>query len=174
MGGVILDFCAIKSDGTVAVKAVDNPNQVNAYQYGQQVLKGLTGKGKTQKHPPQFERALLVQGNPCSTLFVSGTASIIGQETIGKEDVVKQTLVTIENIKKLAEPEHISKLLEQSTLCTGKYSLMRVYIKRKEDFLNVKSICLEHFPDTPAIYIMADICRDDLLIEIEAELMFNL
>jgi spore coat polysaccharide biosynthesis protein SpsF (cytidylyltransferase family) len=50
-----------------------------------------------------------------------------------------------------------------------KFSLVRVYIKKQEDFNSVKSICYEHFKDSPVIFVEADICRDDLLTEIEAE-----
>jgi enamine deaminase RidA (YjgF/YER057c/UK114 family) len=170
-GGVFLDFCAVKSDDAVKIKAINNPNQINAYEYGQQVLKGLTPGGSSVKHPPQFERALLMINKTNSTLFVSGTASIIGQETIGRGDVSEQTVVTIENIMKLANAERINKFTGGSVSLPGRFSLLRVYIKKQEDFTAVKGICQEHFPGTPAIFIEADICRDDLLTEIEAEVI---
>jgi hypothetical protein len=46
----------LKSDDTVKLKAINNPNQVNAYEYGQQVLKGVATGNSSVKHPPQFER----------------------------------------------------------------------------------------------------------------------
>jgi len=172
-GGVILDFCAMdSSDGKLKIKAVCNPNQVNAYEYGQHVLKGSVTEGATKKHPPQFERALLISGVTGSLLFISGTASIIGQETIGVGDVAEQTVVTIENINKLKDNDRISELLGVTDLIPGKVSLLRVYIKIREDFGTVKLICEDLFPGIPAIYIEADICRDDLLMEMEAEYIF--
>ena len=92
-GGVLLDFHAVKDGDSTEIRAVDNPDQTRPYRYGQQVLKGV--------QPPQFERAVLKTVNGNSTLFISGTASIIGQDTIGIDDVEKQTLVTIENISRL-------------------------------------------------------------------------
>jgi enamine deaminase RidA (YjgF/YER057c/UK114 family) len=168
-GGVFLDFCAVKADETVRIRPIDNPNQLNAYEYGQNVLKGSFGKGKSVKHPPQFERALLMINGSNRNLFISGTASIIGQETIGKGDVKEQTIVTIENIKKLTDIERINQILGESDSSLGRYSLLRIYIKNQEDFQAVKSICSEHFPKIPASYIESDICRDDLLTEIEGE-----
>lgn len=168
-GGVFIDFCAVKSEESVKISPVINPNQVNAYEYGQQVLKGLTQGGCNVKHPPQFERALLMMNKSSNTLFVSGTASIIGQETIGRGDVGEQTIVTIENIMKLADSGRINKITGVSSSVPGKFSLLRVYVKKQEDFSLVKSICREHFPECPALFIEADICRDDLLTEIEAE-----
>ena len=168
-GGVILDFCALQPHKSIMIKPVGNPDQFNAYNYGQQVLKGVADKGKTIKHPPQFERGLLLVNNQYSTLFISGTASIKGQETIGIEDIEKQTIVTIENIRKLSDPARISKVISGAAPYREKYTLLRVYIKRQSDFNLVRQICDRNFPGIPVIYVEADICRDDLLIEIEAE-----
>jgi enamine deaminase RidA (YjgF/YER057c/UK114 family) len=151
------------------ISAVENPNQINAYNYGQQVLMGLKDKDKATKHAPKFERALLVANNHNAYLHISGTASIIGQETIGKNDIGKQTIVTIENVKKLTETERINKLISGPVISVEKYSLFRIYIKKQSDFRVVHQIFNEQFPRIPAIYIEADICRDDLLMEIEAE-----
>ena len=170
-GGVFLDFCALKADDTVKLKAINNPNQINAYEYGQQVLKGVAAGSSSVKHPPQFERGLLMINKTCNTLFVSGTASIIGQETIGIGDINEQAIVTIENIRKVADNERIKQLTGNQDLSPGKFSLLRVYIKKQEDFNPVKKICYEYFPDSPVIFIEADICRDDLLTEIEAEVI---
>jgi len=174
LGGVVLDFCAVKADGSVIISAVSNPRQVNAYDYGQRVLKGLADKDKPAKNPPQFERALLITNSQFSTLYISGTASIIGQQTVGKKDVVKQTLVTIENIKRLTDPERLSHITGSPGKCSGNFIFLRVYVKRQKDFGIVKEICNDHFPDVPALFVEADICRDDLLTEIEAELLLKL
>jgi hypothetical protein len=42
-----------------------------------------------------------------------------------------------------------------------------------KDLKVVRQICNEHFPGIPALFIEADICRDDLLMEIEAEVELN-
>ncbi len=168
-GGVILDCVACDSKDTASIKPVDNPNQVNAYNYSQQVLKGNTEHGKNRKHPPQFERALLVNNSSGTTLYISGTASIIGQETIGRGNTVEQTYVTIENINKLADPEHVSSVLATGKACRVRYSAVRVYVKNQKDFEDAVKICSRHYSGVPSVFIEADICRDDLLIEIEAE-----
>lgn len=170
-GGVVLDFLAIDSKDALKIKPVENPNQINAYEYDQKVLRGLKSRGQTIKHAPQFERALIVINSKVTNLYISGTASIIGQKTIGKGDVREQTIVTIENIKKLTDSERISQLTGGDLNSAGRFSLIRVYIKNSRDFEAVKTICSEHYPGVPAIYIEADICRDDLLVEIEAEFL---
>jgi len=168
-GGVIIDLCALQPHKSVMIKPVANPNQVNAYDYGQKVLKGLADKGKPVKHAPQFERGLLLANYSHSTLYISGTASIIGQETVGIGDIEKQTIVTIENIKKLSDPSRISEIVSRPHTPGEKYGLLRAYVKRQDDFRVVRQICEKFFPQIPVTYVEADICRDDLLIEIEGE-----
>jgi len=173
MPGVFLDVCAVQSGEDLRILPVSNPQQINAYEYGQQVLKGLPLNGTRPKNPPQFERALIVENRNSITLFISGTASIIGQETIGKGDIEKQATVTINNIRILSEPERIQYILGRKVADSGRYLLLRVYIKKQEDFRIVKEITEKNFPGVPAVYIQADICRDDLLTETEAEMVFG-
>lgn len=168
-GGVILDFCALQPGESTILKPVDNPHQLNAYNYGPQVLKGDAPTKGSLKHPPQFERALLITNSEEVTLHISGTASIIGQETVGRDDVEKQTMVTIENIESLADVKRINLLLPGSFLSRRCFSLLRVYVKKDQDFNNVKRICTKLFPLVPSVFVKADICRDDLLMEVEAE-----
>jgi len=52
-----------------------------------------------------------------------------------------------------------------------KYSYLRVYVKNRSDISVVRELCTKHFGDIPATFVQADICRDNLLVEIEAEKM---
>jgi enamine deaminase RidA (YjgF/YER057c/UK114 family) len=160
-GGVLLDFHAVKDGDSIDIRAVDNPDQIRPYRYGLQVLKGV--------QPPQFERAVLKTVKNSSTLFISGTASIIGQDTIGIDDIERQTIVTIDNISKLTFAAGQVNISGYEHPDAGKIILLRVYIKRQEDFDKVKEICNKLYPGVTALYIEADICRDNLLVEIEAE-----
>ena len=168
-GGVNLDFYAVKAERNLKIIAIDNPDQIRPYGYSQQVLKGKPVGSRTLNQPPQFERAVFIADSLSSTLFVSGTASIIGQDTIGIEDIGRQTVVTIENISKLTDSKRLGHLTGKTDTNAGKLILLRVYIKKQEDFAKVKEICNEFHPCVPVIYIEADICRDNLLVEMEAE-----
>lgn len=173
LDGVIIDFCAIGADKTILVKGLSNPNQINAYEYGQKVLKGMKEEGKPKKQPPQFERALLVAPYRNPVLFVSGTASIKGQETIGIGNIEIQTRVTIENIMKLADPQRINEILNRRQASALRCVLLRVYVKFQKDFNAVERICQELFPSVPKVFIRSDICRNNLLTEIEAEFIID-
>lgn len=168
---VAIDFCAITPTKDLLISSVNNPKQINPYTYDQKMLIGTPQNGQEQKTAPQFERAKLLLYHKKSQLFISGTASIIGQETMGKNDVGEQTRITIENINSLIEREN---LIHHCPQLNGEmpdnYSYIRVYVKNNADIPIVKSICSAHFGNTSVNYIQADICREDLLVEIEAEL----
>ncbi len=167
--GVSIDFFAVKplTEG-VSTAPVNNRKQQNAYVYGQEVLVGSVPATSVVKQPPQFERARLFSTSSESTLFISGTASIIGQETVGLGDVKEQTCVTIENIEELRRAA-----LELQSDGALRYSLLRVYVKNEEDFPVVQQICKNHFPGVPMAFVQADVCRDNLLVEIEGEMVGN-
>ncbi len=169
--GAILDFFALKPDESTRILPLNNSLQTNAYEYNQEVLKGLFDPNKEAKNPPEFEHALLVEKNLCSTLYVSGTASIIGQDTIGTGDVEKQAIVTIENIKTLTDQAKISLDRGRNISHSGRFLLLRVYIKKQDYFRTVMAVTEKYFPGVPVIYIEADICRDDLLTETEGEMI---
>lgn len=167
-GGVTIDFCAnYLSDEKHAI-SIQNPEQANPYLYDQDELIGSVFTGKTCKQAPQFERGKLILTD-CSTLYVSGTASIIGQKTIGLNDIELQTRTTIDNILKLSSPDNLQKHTEINISIPNRICILRTYIKYPEHFDMVKQICKEKFGSAPIICVVADICREDLLVEIEAE-----
>lgn len=169
-GGVSIDICAIQPAHENSVYSVNNPEQLNAYHYRQDVLVGELAEGSEVKQAPQFERAKLVTDN--NTLFISGTASIKGQYTIGLNNANEQTQTTLELIHNLKlAAKQTTKNLDENSL---NFSYARIYIKRTEDFESVMSICTKELPNTPLNFVQADICRDNLLVEIEAEMQYNI
>ena len=105
--GVIIDFCAISKNKVAKTFSVRNPIQINPYYYKQDVLSGIINTAGEQKQPPLFELAILLTDSNKWRLFVSGTASIIGQETVAIGNQCEQTIVTIENIIKLTSKENL-------------------------------------------------------------------
>lgn len=170
--GVSIDFCAVEAKKDTINVAVDNEKQENPYTYGQEVLIGESSTGDHKKQPPQFERARFLSFPGSSTLFLSGTASIIGQKTVGVEDIEKQTNITIEHLKTLGDFKNVNKYVAGAPNASGYFSSIRVYIKRENDFDKVKDICNEAFENVPVVYVNADICRDNLLVEIEGETVY--
>jgi len=169
--GVCIDSFAVTGNENLKIIPIGNPVQSESYQYGQSVLVGDPDQQMKQNQPPQFERAKLIILNKAARILVSGTASIIGQETIGIGNVEEQTRVTIQNIKHLTHPENIRKYFPQIIEIPQHYSYIRVYVKFKDDITKVRDICLQTYGDIPSTYVVAAICRDNLLVEIETELI---
>lgn len=171
---VSIDICAIRAiNNNCHTIAINNPNQVDAHQYDQHVLEGMPLHAQAQKHPPEFERAVLLVAPEHGRLFISGTASIVGQKTIGVGDIQKQTLTTIANIGQLTHISHLQHCYPLLPQGSFHYSLLRVYVKNMQDLETVSAICNEKFAGIPVSYVVADVCRDDLLMEIEGEMHFN-
>ncbi len=144
-GGITIDVDASVGE---FVRPIDNGLQVAAHAYSEGVLIGEL----SQKTTPKFERAKLLD----DMLYVSGTAAIRGEESLVGVSAAEQTRITLENI---------DVLLNESG-CQQAESL-RVYIKYKEDFPQIKEV-VEAYAPGDAIYLFADICRDELLVEIES------
>jgi enamine deaminase RidA (YjgF/YER057c/UK114 family) len=137
-------------------KMIENPRQTSAYHY----------PPKFGRHSPIFSRACVLHESVGTNLFVSGTASIVGYETIHQGDVGAQTRETVANI---------IALLDEANRVVGpaRYSLdglkFKVYVRQPSDLRAIEGALAGSLrPSTPIVYLRADVCREDLLVEIEA------
>jgi chorismate lyase/3-hydroxybenzoate synthase len=135
---------------------IENPRQTSAYYY----------PPKFGRHSPIFSRACVMHEAAGTNLFVSGTASIVGHETIHKGDVGAQTRETMANI---------SALLDEVNRVVGaaRYRLdglkFKVYVREPADLSAIEGALSRSLqPSIPIVYLQADVCREDLLVEIEA------
>ncbi|MBQ1227545.1 MAG: hypothetical protein IIX79_05605 [Alistipes sp.] len=159
-GGVIVVFDAVRDSAKCSL-AVDNPLQISAHAYSQEVL---INRGEVHKSTPKFERARYIS-TPTPSVYVSGTAAIRGEESC-REDAVGQAALTMENIDRLVGLENLasSGVSQPSSML---YGAMRAYLKHGEDTERVSEWIGENYPQVDMLYLLADICREELLIEIE-------
>jgi hypothetical protein len=167
--GLIVDVFAKKSSSNVQNLPLRSKIQKNPFAYSEAVLVGC----KTDKKPPLFERARMLHSNHQAQIFVSGTASIENQETVAIGDVSAQTENTISYIKELVSSKNIQDNYPEIMLNNRNYQRVRVYVKHRKDMDVVHKICSAHFPQHLINMVEADICRDNLLVEIEADLFLN-
>ena len=170
-GPVTIDFIAVKQNENTLIAGLSNPNQINAFSYGQDVLVGSAMNENENKKAPLFERAKYIGAKENALVFISGTASITGEKTIGLDDIKEQTQVTIKNISDLTSGDNIQSV--GTKISKKDYTYLRVYVKQEDDFDSVRKICKEKYGDMPILFIKADICRDNLLVEIEGEATTN-
>lgn len=130
-----------------AAKAIENPRQISAYEYPP-----IYGPAS-----PSFSRASVHEGK----LFISGTASIVGHETRHRGDIQKQLAETMENLRVLVEAAgHLG--------LPGKWAV-KTYLRdlacREAVEHEVRKLFGKY---SQILHLHADICRTDLLLEIEA------
>ncbi|HLP98914.1 MAG TPA: hypothetical protein VK149_10750 [Sideroxyarcus sp.] len=146
-GSLTIYFMAGKQPG----KAVENPRQVSAYHYPH-----LFGPKS-----PIFVRAMAATLGGQYCFFISGTASIVGYETLHQGDAGKQTAETLLNISTLLQQ------IPHYDPARGRM-LLKVYIRHEHDLAMVRAKVQAQFGVAcKAVYLHSNICRSDLLLEIE-------
>lgn len=153
-GGIGLYFLASR---TAECIHVENPRQLPAFTYPR----------KHGPKSPSFARASFL-GFGSGMIFVSGTASILGHETVFEGDIEKQCEVTLQNISLLISHQNCLDhgLLRGATL--QDLDQIKVYVRNSGDIARVREICGAAFsPGANIVYLNVDICRSSLLVEIE-------
>ncbi|HOX55789.1 MAG TPA: dioxygenase [Verrucomicrobiota bacterium] len=157
--GLVMSCVALETPrDDIVLLPLENPRQTPAYAYD----------ARYSSQSPKFSRAVALMLGDCLTTWVSGTASIVDSETCYPGDPEKQTEQTIDNIERLIAKENFSQHgLEGAGASLRDLAKIRVYLKRPEDLPRCRAICEQRFGGVPVIYAVADICRPDLLVEIE-------
>lgn len=157
--GLITACMALQSKrDDVSLLGLENPLQISAFDYPKEY----------SVKSPKFARAMAVRVGNHVTTWVSGTASIVNAETVYKGDAMKQTEQTLTNIEKLIAPENFARHGWADAGATlADLAKIHVYVKHPEDFDKVRQVCERRLGRLPTIYAVADVCRPDLLVEIE-------
>ncbi len=170
-GSVTIDIIAVDAQENYPVTPIKNPGQQNAYSYSEKVLEGEALSSESGKKPPLFERGKAVSTPNENNIYISGTASIKGEKTVAENDVSEQTRITIENIEELTTKDNLKDAGVDLNGDTHEYKYVRVYVTKKDDLPAVKRVVEEKMKAGTAVYVLADICRNNLLVEIEADII---
>jgi chorismate lyase/3-hydroxybenzoate synthase len=140
-GRVQLCWMASRAPG----QPVENPRQVRAYRYPLQY----------GPSPPAFARAMRLD---TGELLASGTSSIVGHESLHAGDLLAQVDETLANLREL---HHAGR-------GTGRPEVIKVYLRERAGGPAVaEKICARLSVSEPFLMMEADICRRELLVEIE-------
>jgi enamine deaminase RidA (YjgF/YER057c/UK114 family) len=156
---VSMSCIALRTDRKdILAMPLENPRQTAAFDYA----------ASYSPSSPKFSRAMALSCGQYATIFVSGTASITNSETRHLDNAALQTAETLDNIEALISEENMA---QHGLPCLGSnlrnLGFVRVYVKRQEDYAQVRSMCERRLGELPMIYAIADVCRPDLLVEIE-------
>ncbi|MCB1906679.1 MAG: hypothetical protein KDH15_04860 [Rhodocyclaceae bacterium] len=135
---------------------IENPRQTSAYHY----------PAEYGERSPTFCRAALLPQRGGDLLMISGTAAIVGHRSLHAGDVLAQTREAMANIEAVLgrADEHGS---------GGRHRLgelmYTVYLRRRDDLAAVgRLLATEYQLRRRPMFVEADICRSELLVEIEA------
>lgn len=169
VGGVVLEFVAMNRHPSLQIVPLSNPQQTDAHRYSDEVLVGDPTLQKKSLASPKFERGKVVISPTDNTLYISGTAAIKGQETVPDFDAREQTQITIENIRQLTSRDNLQQhgINHLDSDPHLDFTHLRVYVKNESDFESVRNACKRAYPNHDILYLIADVCRDNLLVEIE-------
>lgn len=134
---------------------LENPRQVSAYQYPEQY-------GPCS---PSFARATLFEQSENTKLILSGTASIVGHQTLHTGEPLNQLQETLRNIDMLLQSD---KVVSRQSGGDSTFDSVKVYVRNPRDLQLIKNGVIEYFGEqTKVLFLHGDICRHDLLLEIE-------
>ena len=140
--------------------------QSDAHQYSEKVLANNTSFHEKIRTTPKFERAKLVLNNGHGMIYISGTAAIKGESSITQYDITLQTSLTLDNIYQIASKKNIADYIYSDSMVI-KPLYFRVYLKNRKDYKLIETIILAKIGKTPVLFVESDICRKELIVEIE-------
>ena len=149
---ILVYFIAAREDGI----QIENPRQVSAFDYPAQYA----------PKSPAFSRAMVKQWGAHKHLYISGTASILGHETRHKGKLIEQLDECLNNIDILVS--EADKQAELGIRAASDLTGIKLYLRQQGDFDAVNDHLRKRVGDKVHVMVLdADICRNDLLLEIE-------
>ncbi len=149
-GGMTVYFLAARDPGA----QVENPRQVSAFRY----------PAAYGPKSPSFSRACLKQWTDARHLFVSGTASVVGHQTLHPGDLLAQLDETHHNFEALLGQAGALEPAAGPFRAAG----LKIYVRPGHDHPELLPRVRRLFGDqVPLLCLAGDICRRDLLLEIE-------
>ena len=139
-------------------RSTENPRQLSAYHYPRQY----------GPRSPKFSRGGRVLSADHDLFVISGTAAIIGHESVFPYETARQASETLNNLDHLADA--LSGLgSEDQSLVLDQQLILRVYLREREDMDLVARQLQDVFGDIEPnlVFLNADICRRELMVEID-------
>ncbi len=146
--------------GPAPARHFENPAQVPAFSYP-------TEHGP---RPPSFSRATVAATAGAIHVFISGTAAIRGHATVAPGELAAQLECTLDNLRLIAAAAGVGASLGAERSWQRAF---KVYLRDPGDLRKVIARLEARWlhPRDHVTYLRADICRAELMVEIEASLV---
>jgi len=150
--GMVVYFLAARAAGI----QVENPQQISAFHYPRQY----------GARSPSFSRAVIMPWAGRTHFYLSGTASVRGHTSLHRADSPAQLQLTLDNIERLLA--HGRTLHPSAPAGLAALQLLKVYVRRRADYPYLRAELERRLgADQAVLYLQADVCRTELLLEIE-------
>lgn len=126
-----------------AARPVENPRQVPAWRYS----------AAYGPQSPPFSRGVAVG----DMFLAAGTAAVVGEGTVHSGDLLAQWVETLRNLQAVSESAGV----------VGYWRSIRAYVREVAHVEVVTDLALQAFGAALDGVLLADLCRDDLLVEVE-------
>lgn len=146
--------------GRKAPRHFENPGQTPAFEY----------PPKYGPRPPSFSRATAVKSSGERHVFISGTAAIRGHASVADRDLDGQLACTLENLDVIGRAAGVGSALGGGSAWQRSF---KIFLRHPADLGPARARLDRDLlrPGDTVSYMQADICRSDLLVEIEATLV---
>ena len=135
---------------------IENPRQVAAHRYPE----------RYGPKSPSFARGTVAGEAWDRTVFVSGTASIVGHDSVFPGDPARQTEETMRNVEAVLDEAGVP---GRGGTLGARLGSLRVYVRFPEQLDAIRAAVLASTGTAvPTAWLEAEICREELLVEIEA------
>ena len=154
-GGLCVYFLAARDPGL----PVENPRQISAYRYPR----------RYGPRSPSFSRGLLKRFDDGAHFFLSGTASITGHESRHHGRISEQVEESLTNVRALihSTQERSGQSLDLASPTTT----LRAYLRNEDHYPVVREIVERQLgSNANVLYLRSDICRRELLFEIDGQI----
>jgi chorismate lyase / 3-hydroxybenzoate synthase len=143
--------------GNGTARHFENPAQVPAYEY----------PPEHGPRPPSFARATVVERGGQADVYVSGTSAITGHATVAPHNTVDQLECTLENLRLISRECGLGDGIGAGA---GRMRHFKVYLRNPGDYSAVAAQMRRKIllPGDRVSYLLAEICRSALNVEIEA------
>ncbi len=151
--GLQVYFLAAKQPGM----QLENPRQTSAFLYPRQY-------GPVS---PAFSRATVKDWGQGKHLYISGTTSIVGHETLHIGNPLAQLEETLRNLEALLQ--HGDDTLGLPVRQVRELSQLKVYVHDPASFPQIQAHLDEYLKGSQVhvLYLQGDVCRSDLMVEME-------
>jgi chorismate lyase/3-hydroxybenzoate synthase len=136
------------------VTMIDNPRQMTPRQYPPEY----------GPDPPRFSRGALLHSPRGTALLISGTASVVGHSSRHPGKLGEQLAETKRNMDSLLT---VANATVGKKSAFGADTVLRAYVREESYFFEVEDFLRQHFPEAPFAVLLGDVCRRELMCEIE-------